>query len=287
MPVERREIVDYLRREHGLSTSRSCGAATLSRSTYYRPVVDWRERDAPVIDALNQVLERRPRWGFWTCFDHLRFKGFEWNHKKVHRVYCKMGLNLKRRTKKRVPGRERVPLEVEGKPNVSWSVDFMQDTLWSGRCFRTLNVLDEGVRECLAIEVDTSLPAERVIRVLDQLKQWRGLPRQIRLDNGPEFLAHKLVEWAKDHEVTLAYIQPGKPSQNAFIERFNKTYREEVLNAHLFHTLDEVREITWWWMMDYNEERPHTATNRIPPTAYRMQIEHTTAAENSTLELCP
>ena len=266
---------------------RACSSARLGRSTYYRPSIDWRERDADVIDALNQVLERRPRWGFWTCFDHLRFKGFEWNHKKVYRVYCKMGLNLKRRTRKRLPNRERVPLEVEDKPNASWGLDFMQDTLYSGRCFRTLNVLDEGVRECLAIEVDTSLPAERVIRVLDQLKEWRGLPKQIRLDNGPEFIARRLIEWADKHDVALAYIQPGKPTQNAFIERFNKTYREEVLNAHLFHSLDDVREITWWWMMDYNEERPHTATERIPPTVYRQRIEERLTAENSTLQLSP
>jgi putative transposase len=277
--------VDYLRREHRLSALRACAITKLSRSTYYRSVIDWHDRDAEVADTLNKLLEHHPRWGFWTCFDHLRFKGFEWNHKRVYRVYCKMGLNHKRRAKKRVPSRERIPLEVEGKPNVSWGIDFMQDTLYSGRCFRTLNVLDEGVRECLAIEVDTSLPAERVIRVLDQLKQWRGLPKQIRLDNGPEFIAHKLVEWAKEHNVTLAYIQPGKPMQNAFIERFNKTYREEVLNAHLFTSLDDVREITWWWMMDYNEERPHTATNRVPPTVYRQQINQQTTSENSTLEL--
>ena len=140
----------------------------------------------------------------------------------------------------------------------------MHDTLDNGRCFRTLIVLDEGVRECLAVEVDTSLTAERVIRVLERLKEWRGLPKQLRLDNGPEFIAQKLVEWAEDNNVALAYIQPGKPTQNALIERFNKTYREEVLNAHLFHALDDFREITWWWMMDYNEERPHTATDRIP-----------------------
>jgi len=278
-------MVDYLRSEHGLSVSRACATAKVSRSTYYRPSVDWRERDADVIDALNGALERRPRWGFWTCFDHLRFKGHSWNHKKVYRIYCQMGLNQKRRAKKRIPNRDRVPLEVDGKPNASWGIDFMHDTLYNGRCFRTLNVLDEGVRECLAIEVDTSLPAERVIRVLNQLKEWRGLPEQIRLDNGPEFIGHKLIDWAEEHGVKLAHIQPGKPTQNAFIERFNRTYREEVLNAHLFHSLDDVREITWWWMMDYNEQRPHSATNRIPPTVYRQQIEQKLNAENSTLEL--
>ncbi len=275
----------YLGKEHDLSATRSCEMMKLGRSTFYRPVRDWRERDAEVIDALNAVVERHPRWGFWTSFDHLRWKGKPWNHKKVHRVYCKMGLNQKRRTKKRIPNRARVPLEVAGKSNASWGIDFMQDTLYNGRCFRTFNVLDEGVRECLAIEVDTSLPAERVVRVLNRLKEWRGLPEQIRLDNGPEFIAHKLTQWADDNNVTLAHIQPGKPTQNAFIERFNRTYREEVLNANLFHSLEEVREITWWWMMDYNEERPHTATNRIPPSVYRKQIEQQFKHKNSTLEL--
>ncbi len=279
--------MEYLRREHELSIARACEAMKLSRSTFYRPVTDWRERDGDVIDALNTVMKRHPRWGFWTSFDHLRFKGRTWNHKKVHRVYCKMGLNMKRRTKKRILKRERTPLEVAGTSNASWGIDFMQDTLYNGRCFRTLNVLDEGVRECLAIEVDTSLPAERVVRVLNRLKEWRGLPEQIRLDNGPEFIAHKLIDWAEEHDVKLAHIQPGKPTQNAFIERFNRTYREEVLSAHLFHSLEEVREITWWWMMDYNEERPHTATNRVPPTVYRKQIEERLNAKNSTLELCP
>ena len=279
--------MDYLRQEHELSISRSCEMVQLSRSTFYRPVRDWRERDTEVIDALNKVIERRPRWGFWTCFYHLRWKGKAWNHKKVYRVYCKMGLNLKRRTKKRIPNRERTPLEVASKPNASWGIDFMHDTLDNGRCFRTFNVLDEGVRECLAIEVDTSLPAARGIRGLTRLKEWRGLPKQIRLDNGPEFIAHKLIDWAEEHNVHLAHIQPGKPTQTAFTERFKKTYREEVLSAHLFHSLEEVRDITWWWMMDYNEERPHTATNRVPPTVYRKQIELQINQENSTLELCP
>lgn len=274
-------MVRYLHREHELSITRACKATGLSRSTYYRPVLDWRIRDAEVIDALNTVVERRSRWGFWKCYDHLRWKGYEWNHKRVHRVYCEMGLNQQRRTKRRLPVREPQSLEVVRQPNVMWALDFMHDTLYTGRCFRTLNVLDEGVRECLAIEVDTSLPADRVVRVLNQLREWRGVPQQIRLDNGPECIAHVLVAWAEEHAVSLAYIQPGKPTQNAFIERFNKTYREEVLNAHLFHSLDQVREITWSWMMDYNEERPHNATGRIPPTHYRKQIE----AENSTLQL--
>ena len=162
-----------------------------------------------------------------------------------------------------------------------WSMDFMHDTLYHGRRFRTFNLMDEGVREALAIEVDTSLPAERVIRVLEQVSSWRGYPKQIRSDNGPEFLADKLVQWCKEHHVDLAYIQPGKPTQNAYIERFNRTFRYELLDAYLFESLDQVREQAWAWMRQYNEERPHDSLGRIPPTQFRKNLE----LENSTFKL--
>jgi transposase InsO family protein len=128
-------------------------------------------------------------------------------------------LNLPRRTKRRLPLRARQPLAVPALPNAVWSIDFMSDCLYSGRRFRTLNVLDEGVREALAIEIDTLLPSERVVRALEQLSAWRGLPRAIRLDNGPELLAQQFVDWCEEHSIELRYIQPGKPDQNAYIER--------------------------------------------------------------------
>ncbi|MBK6732878.1 MAG: transposase family protein [bacterium] len=147
-----------------------------------------------------------------------------------------------------------------------WSLDFMHDTLYSGRRFRTLNVLDDGVRELLAIEVDTSLPGERVVRVLEQIKSWRGLPEAIRCDNGPELLSEVFVAWCEQNGVEIRYIQPGKPNQNAYIERFNKTFRDELLSAYLFDDLDQVRELAWNWMLDYNEERPHDSLGKVPPS---------------------
>ena len=147
-----------------------------------------------------------------------------------------------------------------------WSLDFMSDSLYQGRRFRTLNILDEGVREALAIEVDTSLPAQRVVRVLQQLEAWRGLPKAIRLDNGPELTSQYLADWCKDKGIELRFIQPGKPNQNAFIERFNQSYRTEVLNSCLFTSLDEVREITHQWLQSYSEERPA----RPPPCLPRL-----------------
>jgi putative transposase len=151
-------------------------------------------------------------------------------------------------------------------------MDFMHDTLYCGKRFRTLNIIDEGVREALAIEVDTSLPAERVIRVLEQLKDSHPLPEQIRVDNGPELISSKLVAWCERHNIRLHHIQPGKPTQNAYIERFNRSLRREVLNAHLFSSLSEVREIIHHWLISYNEERPHSSLGNLPPNAYKQQL---------------
>jgi putative transposase len=182
-----------------------------------------------------------------------------------------MRLNLPRRTKRRLPQRVKQPLEVVPEPNRGWSMDFMSDSLVSGQLFRTFNVVDEGTREALAIEVDTSLPAERVIRVLEQIKDSRPLPMQIRVDNGPELISSKLVEWSEKNGVRLQYIQPGKPTQNAYIERFNRTFRCEVLDAYLFRSLSEVREIVHHWMLVYNEERPHESLGNLPPETFRRQ----------------
>jgi len=268
--------------EQALSITRSCAVAKLSRAAYYRVQADSAQRDGEVIAALNEVVAKHQRWGFWKCFDRLRLLGNAWNHKRVYRVYCVMKLNLPRRTKQRVPQRERRSLVVPALPNAVWAVDFMSDTLYDGRRFRTLNILDEGVREGLAIEVDTSLPAKRVVRVLTQLKEWRGLPQAIRLDNGPEFIAGELALWCEENLVDLWFIEPGKPDQNAFIERFNRSYREEVLDAYLFEDLAQVREISHEWLISYNEERPHDALGSLPPTLFRQQVM---AARSSTSEL--
>jgi putative transposase len=255
----------------------------LGRATYYRPLVDWARRDAPVIAALTTLVAAKSRWGFWKCWARLRLDGYPWNHKRLWRVYCQLRLNLPRCTKKRLPIRLRHPLTVIPQPNAVWAVDFMSDTVYGGRRFRTLNVLDEGVREGLAIEVDTSLSAERVVRVLEQVMAWRGQPQAIRLDNGPEFMADHFTSWCADHGIELRYIQPGKPDQNAFIERLNRTYRAEVLDAYVFEALAQVSEISAAWLQRYNEERPHDALAGLPPATYRAQLE----ARRSPLEVSP
>jgi len=159
----------------------------------------------------------------------------------------------------------------------------MSDALYGGRRFRTLNILDEGVREGLAIEIDTLLPAERVIRVLEHVVAWRGLPQAIRLDNGPEFLADRFASWCAVRGIALRYIQPDQPNQNAFIERFNRIYRTEVLNAYVFESLDQVPEISAEWMREYNDERPHDTLDGMPPTSFRVRM----TAGSSPLILSP
>jgi putative transposase len=256
----------------------------LSRSSWYRAATQSPGRDQAVIDALNKVVEKRPRWGFWKCYDRLRLDGHPWNHKRVYRVYKAMKLNLPRRTKRRLPKRVQQPMVVAARANAGWAMDFMSDVLYHGRRFRTLNILDEGVREVLDIVIDTSIPGGRVVRTLDRLVEWRGKPDAIRVDNGPEYLSEVFADWCRSHHVELRYIQPGKPNQNAYIERFNRTFRHEVLDAYIFESLRQVREITRTWIHDYNEERPHDSLGKLPPAMFRRQTEN---VRNSTFELSP
>jgi putative transposase len=261
-------VSELLVTEHQLSVRHACRAVGLSRTAWYRRPAEPATRDAAVMEAVLAVVEQHGRWGFWKCFDRLRLDGHSWNHKRVHRVYCALRLNLPRRTKRRVPHRLRQPLVAPTTLNGIWALDFMHDALYGGRRFRTLNVLDEANREALAIEVGASIPATRVVRVLEQLLTLYGRPQALRLDNGPELTAAVFSAWCDAQRIALRYIQPGKPDQNAFIERFNRTYREEVLNAYVFESLSEVQALTDEWLLAYNERRPHDALGRIPPTRF-------------------
>lgn len=226
-------------------------------------------RDDAVIAGLQQAVAQYPAYGFSLLFKILRRWGHRWNHKRVHRIYCRLNLNKRRRGKKRLPNRAPVSLKAPETINGCWSLDFMCDSLFCGRRFRTLNIVDDFSREALTIEIDVGLSAERVQRVLDRVVAWRGYPSKLRMDNGPEFISTILADWAEDHTVNLEFIQPGKPTQNAYIERFNRTYRDEVLNMYVFKTLSEVRTITEEWLDQYNEERPHEALGDLTPFEFR------------------
>lgn len=251
--------------EHKLSIRKACSCVGLNRSLWYRPVIDWVERDRSVAEALSELAQKKPGLGFWKLYRRLRRLGHRWNHKRVYRVYCLLKLNIRRRTKKRIPTRDPMPLSVPEAPNQIWSTDFMSDALYNGMRYRTLNVLDDFNREALAIEIDTSLPSTRLVRVLEQLKEERGLPDVLRNDNGPEYLGSVFVDWCEENNIHIDYIEPGKPNQNAYIERFNRSYRNEVLDTWMFRNLTEVREITWAWMLEYNEERDHDSLGGLTP----------------------
>ena len=272
-PSAKREVVAALVQEHRIPIRRACQAVRRSRAAYDRPPRSRLTRDADVVTALNDVVARHSRWGFWKCFYRLRHAGHRWNHKRVHRVYCALRLNLPRRAKRRVPARLRQPLGAPAHLNETWALDFMADALYDGRPFRALTVIDEGNREALAIEIGTSIPSARVIRVLDELVRLYGPPARVRVDNGPELVADAFVEWCAAQRISLGYIQPGKPDQNAFIERFNRTYREEVLDAHLFESLEQVRAITDAWLATYNTERPHESLGQVPPLTFLPRPE--------------
>jgi putative transposase len=267
-PSAKRQAIAALVSEHRLSVVQACRMMRLARAAWYRPPQDRLVVDAPVIDALTELVEREPRWGFWKLYDRLRNLAHPWNHKRVHRVYCALRLNRVRRTRRRVPRRPKLPLQAKPALNQTWALDFMRDTLYDGRIFRTLNVLDQGNREALAIEVGFSLPSRRVIELLEQLVALHGAPTTLRMDNGPEFIALRLSDWAERRGITLEFIQPGKPAQNAFIERFNLTYRTEVLDANVFRSLHEVRVITQDWLRRYNTERPHDSLGSVPPLTF-------------------
>lgn len=221
-----------------------------------------------VFDLLDQLSDQRPEEGFWKLYGRIRNQGLPWNHKRVHRVYKMMGLNLKRKKKRRLPSRVKEPLEVPPKVNQTWSADFINDALTSGRRFRVFTLIDDYNRECLALEVDSSLPAQRVTRVLDQVVDSRGKPDRIRVDNGPEFISHAFKQWCARNQIKIQFIQPGKPTQNGYIERFNRSYRGGVLDAYLFDSMQQVRQLSEVWRMDYNCQRPHDALGKIAPIVY-------------------
>jgi putative transposase len=258
--------VRYAKAEHGISTRQALNLFAIQPSVYYyKPKPN---DDAALREQLASLAQRHNRWGFWMMHHYLRRLDFLWNHKKVYRIYTEMGLNRRRKHKKRLPARVMEPLLWPIRPNVTWSMDFMQDSLSNGVNFRTLNVIDDFNREALLMTMDTSLTSKRVIRELDQLIAWRGAPAKIRVDNGPEFIAEALAKWARDRNIEMKFIEKGKPYQNGYMERFNRSFREEVLDAYCFTRIREAQAMAHAWMWIYNNQRPHSALGYKPPVAF-------------------
>lgn len=267
-PSLRKEMAKAYVDSHNISIRFACKVFEISQSCYhYRPKLSTEnEFIAELLVSLVSQDEKR-RWGFGLCFLYLRnVKGYLWNHKRVYRIYRELELNLRIKPRRRIKRDKPEALAVPTEPNQVWSMDFMSDSLTDGRAIRTFNVLDDYNRECLGIEVDLSLPAERVKRSLSQIIEWRGKPKYIRCDNGPEYISATLYAWSKKHGITLLFIQPGKPTQNAYVERFNKTVRHEWLDMNLFESIEQAQELATRWMWHYNNERPNKANGGFPPS---------------------
>jgi putative transposase len=251
--------------EQGLSVRLVCAAFGISE-TCYRYEAKASKENTQIADWLVHLTTTFRDWGFGLCFLYLRnVKGFTWNHKRVYRIYRELELNLRIKPKKRLIREKPEALAVPHAINQVWSMDFMHDQLADGRSFRLFNVLDDFNREGLGIEVDLSLPADRVIRSLEQILEWRGQPKVIRCDNGPEYISDTLRSWADQRNIQIEYIQPGKPQQNAYIERYNRTVRYAWLAQTLFDTIEQVQEMATQWLWIYNNERPHMALGGITP----------------------
>jgi len=259
-------MIEQLRRERPKDIGKACRLLKLSRSSLVYQSI---RSDVVITQELEKFAKDHPVEGFWKCYHRLRDGGTVVNHKRLHRVYKQMGLPLRRKVKKRLPARVKEPLGVQGSFTRTWSIDFMSDALSNGTKFRSFNIIDDYNREVLFLEIDYSLKSSRVIWVLKHLINRYGKPEKIRIDNGPEFVAKLAQAWSSAAEIELKYIEPGKPTQNAYIERFNKTYMQGILDAYLFDNLDEVREITAEWVTDYNVVRPHDALGGLSPKMYR------------------
>jgi len=256
---------DYSEKRYGVSVRFVCHCLDISVATYYyKPRLS--AANQQIADWLLRLTTANKRWGFGLCYLYLRnVKGFGWNHKRIYRIYRELELNLRIKPRRRIKRDKPDALSVPLAPNQVWSIDFMSDSLTDGRTIRTFNVLDDYNREGLGIEVDQSLPSARVIKALERIMEWRGKPAAIRCDNGPEYVSQSLVNWANEHQITLMYIQPGKPTQNAYIERFNRTVRHEWLDMNLFESIEHAQHLATDWLWKYNNERPNSAIGGIPP----------------------
>ncbi len=257
---------------HGVSIALACRTFAISQTCYsYKRKLA--SENKKIADWLIHLSDERRTWGFGLCFLYLRnVKGFDWNHKRVYRIYCELELNLRIKPRRRLKREKPVKLAVPDRPNQTWSMDFMADQLGDGRAIRALKVLDDFNRGGLGIEVDFSLPALRVKRTLNRIIEWRGKPQRIRVDNGPEYISETLMAWAKKHGITLDYIQPGKPQQNAYIERYNRTVRGEWLGQNIFATIKEAQEQATRWLWTYNNDRPNMGIGGITPAMKLKQV---------------
>jgi len=265
-PQAKREAVTVLMTERHFGVTRACGLVGISRSLYgYRSL---RPDCMPLRERIGEIAAVKRRYGYRRVYLRLRREGWDVNRKRVYRLYREAGLAVRRRKRKRIGPVERKPLPKPIEANLSWSMDFVSDSLADGRRLRCLNIVDDCTRECLAIEVDTSITGSRVKAVLQRLADTRGLPLSITVDHGPEFEGQVLDAWAYEAGVQLSFIRPGKPNENAYIESFNGKFRDECLNEHWFISMAQARRIIEDWRIEYNTERPHSSLGNLTPEEF-------------------
>lgn len=272
-PQARREAVPVFRAAAECSERHACGQLEVCRALvrYSRRATRFALANEQLRVRLRELADQRGRWGYRRLHVLLRREGWVVNTKRVYRIYVEERLVVRRRKRRRrICAQARVLLSAPIRLNETWTMDFLQDALANGRKFRTLSIEDAFSREMLAIEVDTSLPALRVVRVLEKLRMERGLPERIVIDHGTEFTSKALDQWAYDNKVKLHFITPGRPMENGYIESFHGKFREECLNQHWFLTLDDARETIEAWRTDYNQVRPHSALGYLTPEEFAM-----------------
>lgn len=276
--VGARRDVAFTMERFAVSERRACELNDMDRSSYrYEPR---QNRNTELRDQLIKLARQKPRFGYRRLGVLLERNGVAVNHKRLFRVYQEAGLGVRRREKKRLE-RGRAGMPLLSRPNQEWSLDFVSDALANGRAIRALTVLDDFTKESPVIEVDSSLSAPRVTRVLDGVIDQRGVPESIRIDNGPEFTSRCFVAWAGDRKIRLIYIQPGKPVQNSFIESFNGRFRDECLNASWFENLADARHKIEAWRVDYNQHRPHSSLAYRTPEEFARQWSASSPGVNS------
>ena len=267
-PAARRALVGYFQSDFALSQRQACRLAGISRKAMgYRPVD---RGDATILARLKALGEQYPRYGYLMLHAMLRAEGLVENRKRTYRLYTALGMQVRTKKRKKLV-RPRIPMTVPTKPNERWSMDFVHDQLGCGRRIRILNVVDDYSRACVGQIVDTSISGARLARFLLTLKEARGLPERIVLDNGPEMTSKAMFFFSQEANVKLEFIQPGKPAQNAFVESFNARLRDSCLNQHWFRDLHEAREIIESWRQHYNEVRPHSTLGYAPPARFEKE----------------
>lgn len=272
-PADKRKIVQYLITKHKFSQCRACRLTNLHRKTYnYRTK---KKNDDDLNNHIVDIANKRKRFGYRRIHLMLKKEGFTVNHKKVYRIYKEHNLSLRRKRTNKIKRSEINSMPTPMFTNDQWAMDFMSDSMFNGRKFRMLNIIDIATRECLTIDVDTSIKGKRVTRTLDKLVFLRGKPKSIIMDNGSEFTSKILQNWAAKRDIKLSFIQPGKPFQNAFIESFNGKFRDECLNENWFINLKQAKSLIENWRMDYNSHRPHSSLGGLTPLERKQMIQNT------------